>query len=159
MGDFDHFHHERGPASLEVVACADAGEDSVDEPNFGLLGWNKTAGLCQNGHQGHRSKIGGFSTHVGPGDEQKTSLFVHSNIVGNKTGLCFEDRVASPFKLNLMLVGDFGFGPISFPADRSKALEHIDGGDTPCDISQSSCLGAAIGAKFEETSVLEFFQF
>ena len=159
VGNFDHFHHECGSASLEVVACADAGEDSVDEPNFGLLSGNKTAGLCQNGHQGHRSEIGGFSTHVGAGDEQKTSLLVHGNIVRNKTGLCFQNRMASPFKLNVMLVGDFWFGPISFPADRSKALENINGSDTTCNIGQGSGLGAAVGAKFKETPVLKFFQF
>ena len=56
--------------------------------------------------------MGGFSTLLGPVMSRKLT-FVHGNIIGqNRT--VFRGQGGEPLQVESMLVGDFGFGPISF---------------------------------------------
>ena len=159
MGHFDHFHHERRTPSFEVVACSDTREDTVHQTDFGLLGRHKTAGLGKNSDQRNRSKIGGFTAHVGACDEEETSLLIHGDVVGYESGLRFQNGMSSAFQMYLVFVRDVWFGPVSFSAHRGKALQNIDACNTTSDVGQHRRLRATIGAQFEEASILEFFQF
>lgn len=66
---FGHFDHEGGLAFGEVVDGADAGEDGVDQADFGLGGWDEAADLGHEDAEGDLAHVGGFAGHVGAGNE------------------------------------------------------------------------------------------
>src|SRR5579859_120447 len=70
-GDLGHFDEEGGTAAREIVAGADAGEDAVDDGQFGLARGNEAADLGHQDDEGGLAEVGGFAAHVGASDEQK----------------------------------------------------------------------------------------
>ena len=126
MGHFDHFHHERGTTTLQVVTGAGTCEHTVNQSDFCVLSGNKATRLGKHADKRYRSQVRGFSSHVRAGDEQEVSLRVHDHVVGDEAGLCFQDGVPCALQFDDVLVGHVGFGPTSLPTDRCKALEDVD---------------------------------
>ena len=67
---FRHFDHERGTPARKIVRRADTREDAVENRQLGFFRGNKAAHLCHQRDERRLAKIGGFSAHVRPGDEQ-----------------------------------------------------------------------------------------
>src|ERR1041384_5624797 len=70
-GDFAHFDEESGTAAREIVAGANASEDTVGERKFRLASGNERTDLRHQNDQSGLPQIGGFAVHVGSGDQEK----------------------------------------------------------------------------------------
>ena len=73
---FDHFDHEGALPGGKFVLGADAGEDSVDDPNSYTFCWHIASDLCHQAHKSGLAEISGLPCHVGAGyDERSGFLF------------------------------------------------------------------------------------
>ena len=82
-----HFHHEGGLPRAEIVAGPDAGKDPVHHPDPGRPGGHEGPHLGHQRDEGHLPHVGGFSRHVGPGDDGDPVLLLpHIRIIGHKQG-------------------------------------------------------------------------
>ena len=65
-----HLHHKGGLACGKVVRCADAGENSVHHTHMAAGCRHKGADLRHQGDKGILTHIGGFTSHIGAGDDK-----------------------------------------------------------------------------------------
>ena len=85
IADLRHLHHEGGLSGGQVVAGADAGENAIHHADAGGPSGNKGADLRHQHDQRHLTHVGGFTGHVGAGDDgHPVILFAHVRIVGDK---------------------------------------------------------------------------
>src|SRR5690606_25393993 len=84
IGGFGHLHHKGGAATGQIVGGANTGKNAINQPYVRRLGRYKTAHLGQPGNQRRLAHIGGFTAHVGAGDDQHMTLWAEHQIVGYK---------------------------------------------------------------------------
>ena len=85
IADLRHLHHEGGLSGGQVIAGADAGENAIHHADAGGSGRNKGADLRHQHDQRHLTHVGGFTGHVGAGDDgHPVILFTHVRIVGDE---------------------------------------------------------------------------
>ena len=83
--DFAHFHEERGAATREIIACADAREDAVGDGQLRLTRGDERADLGHQHNERRLAKIGRLAAHVRTGDEKKLlTTGLKAKVVGNK---------------------------------------------------------------------------
>ena len=63
---------------------AGAGEYAVDESDAGCCGGNEGADLGHEGDDGDLAEVGGFTRHVGAGDDGDGALCCEGDIVGDE---------------------------------------------------------------------------
>ena len=66
---FGHFDHEGGTSGSEVVRGADAGKNPVKRPQRRPLRGHETADVGEQGNQRGLPHVGGFTAHVGTGNQ------------------------------------------------------------------------------------------
>src|ERR1051326_2164011 len=69
-GDFAHFDEESGTAAREIVAGANASEDTVGERKFRLASGNERTALRHQNDQTGLPQVGGLAAHVGSGEQE-----------------------------------------------------------------------------------------
>ena len=68
-GGLDHFHHEGRAPAREIVGCADARKQTVDDADAGLLRRHEAPHLGEHNDQRVLTQVGRFAGHVRAGDE------------------------------------------------------------------------------------------
>ncbi len=81
VGGLGHLDHEGGTSAGEVVRCADAREDLVDLAQHGGLRGDEAADMREQRDEGDLAHVGGFTAHVGAGDEQRAAGVVERGVV------------------------------------------------------------------------------
>ena len=71
----DHLDHEGRAAAREIVRCADAAEQAVDEAELRALGGHEAAGLGEHRDQRVLAQEGRFAAHVRAGDQPQPRRF------------------------------------------------------------------------------------
>src|SRR6266403_5070928 len=66
-GDFAHLHEKGRTAAREIVAGADAREDTIRDGQLGLPRGNKRTHLRHENDERGLAKVGGLAAHVWPG--------------------------------------------------------------------------------------------
>ena len=85
LADLRHLHHEGGLAGGQIVRRADAGENAVHHTDAGSPGRDEGADLGHQHDQRHLTHIGGFTGHVGAGDDGHPVITgAHVGIIGNE---------------------------------------------------------------------------
>src|SRR6476659_2772967 len=77
---FQHFHHESGAASREIVCSADPREEAIYYPDSSGLYGHEAAYLRQNCDEGVLAKKGGLAGHIRAGHQPKTRCTVRRKI-------------------------------------------------------------------------------
>jgi len=86
IGGFGHLQHEGGLTAGQVVGGTDAGENPVGYADLRPPGRDEAPGLGHEGYQGDLTHEGGFTGHVGTGDDQQLVVApVKEDIVCNET--------------------------------------------------------------------------
>ena len=70
--DLAHFKHEGRLAGGEIIGCADAGEHPIDNADDGAFCRNERAYLRHEHDKRRLPHIGGFTRHIGTGDDGDT---------------------------------------------------------------------------------------
>src|SRR5690606_26025377 len=109
VGGLGHFHHEGGPAAGQIVGGTDAGEDAVHRADLGMLGGDEAANVGEDGDQRRLAHEGGFTAHVGAGDDQHAAVAVEHQVVGDEGFVehLLHDRVAAGNDVQAGFVGQF----------------------------------------------------
>ena len=79
-----HFRHEGGFPRGDIIDRADTGEDSVDRAEYGALCRDEAADMRQQRDERSLAHVGGFASHVRPGNQQHTDGFVQVDVIGDK---------------------------------------------------------------------------
>ena len=84
-GHLGHFHHKGGLAGGQIVAGADPGKHPVYNADPGSPGGDEGAHLGHEDDEGHLAHIGGFTGHVGAGDDGNLVVPApQTGVVGDK---------------------------------------------------------------------------
>src|SRR6266850_7203983 len=68
-GNFAHFYEKRRTATREIVAGADAREDTIRNGQPGLASGNERTHLGHENDERGLAKVGGLAAHVWPGNQ------------------------------------------------------------------------------------------
>ena len=83
-GGLHHFRHEGGFPRGDIIDRADPGENSVDRAEYGALCRDEAADMRQQRDERSLAHVGGFASHVRPGNQQHTDGFVQVDVIGDK---------------------------------------------------------------------------
>lgn len=152
-------------AAGEVVAGADAAEDAIDDADGGGLGGDVGTDLCHEGDEGDLADVGGFSSHVGAGDDVDEGVFgVEGGVVGDEcfAGVVvggfegfFDDGVAAVDDFEAAGVFEDGAGVAVFLGGGGEAGEGIEVGDGGGGALEGIEVLGDVGAELEEEFVFE----
>ena len=124
-----HLHHEGGLTGGQVVAGADSGEHPVHHTHPGGLGRHEGADLGHDDHEGHLAHIGGFTGHVGAGQNgHLVAGATQIGVVGYKEGVgqhLLHHGVASGLDDDLRPVGDFRTAVAPLGRHRCQGTQHV----------------------------------
>ena len=82
---FVHLHHERGLAACQVVRCADARKDAVNDADFGRVSRNKAAHMRHQRDKRYLTHVCALARHIGASDDQHAVvLIIHQRAVWHK---------------------------------------------------------------------------
>ena len=70
IGSLGHFHHESGAATGQVIGGADPGKNLIERAQAGAFRGNKATAMGEQCDQRDLPHIGGFTTHIGAGDDE-----------------------------------------------------------------------------------------
>ena len=94
VADLRHLHHEGGLSGGQIVAGADAGENAIHHADAGGPGRHEGADLGHQHNQRHLTHVGGFTGHVGAGDDG------HPVISGAHVGVVGDEHAVPPHLLH-----------------------------------------------------------
>ena len=122
-----HLHHEGGLATRQVVAGADAGEDTVDRPDHRTRCRDETADVGQQHDQRVLPHVGRLAAHVRAGDHQHAPAFVQHQIVGLERFLAhrLDHRVPSALDAQAGRFVQFRLRPVQFLCTFGEGGEHV----------------------------------
>ena len=136
LGHFAHLHHEGGLSGGQVVGGPDAGEHPVHHADVGGAGGDIAAHLGHEHNEGHLAHVGGFTCHVGAGDDGQTVLvFVHVGVVGHEKGVfqgVLHHRVAALLNVNDPALVHHRAAVVALHRHRGKGEEHVQLGHAAC---------------------------
>ena len=159
VGGFLHLDHEGGAAAGEVVAGANAGEDAVNEADLHLFGGDGAADVGHDGEDGDLADVGGFTGHVGAGDEDELAGgAVEECVVWDEAfgaGLELNDGVAALADDEVEGVVDDGATVGEGEGAVGEALEDVELGDGGGGGLDGGELGDGLGAEGLEELVFE----
>jgi len=85
IGGFGHLDHERRLAGGEVVACAHAREDAVQDPDAREPSGDEAAHLGHEADKRNLPQVGALTCHVGAGhNEHLAVLAIEMGVVGHE---------------------------------------------------------------------------
>lgn len=88
IGDLVHLQHKCGLPHREIVRSADAREYLIDDGDARLLSRHKRADLRHDADERDLPHIGGFSRHIGTGNQHKAIAFaVELRIIRDEKGI------------------------------------------------------------------------
>ena len=93
-----HFDHERRLAARDVVRCAHAREDSIDDSEFGLTRRDERPGLRHQRDERRLSQVRRLAAHVRAGQHHELAArAVERDVVGHERvrGVPLDDRMAA----------------------------------------------------------------
>ena len=79
-----HLQHEGGLRVGQVVGRADAGVDGVNRPQPAGAGRHMAADAGQQHDHRHLAHVGGFTAHIGAGDDLHALLGAQVRVIGNE---------------------------------------------------------------------------
>ena len=131
-GDLRHLHHEGGLAGSQVVAGADTGEDPVYETDFRGPGGYKGAHLGHEHDEGHLPHVGGFTRHIGAGDDGHLIVFTAQiGVVGHEQSVLehrLHHRMPSVGDGNFPPEGNFRAAVAPLHRNSGEGTQHVGGG-------------------------------
>ena len=99
-----HLHHKGTLAGSQVIRCADTGENPVYDANFRTVRRHEAAELRHQHDQGGLAHIGGFSSHIGSGNDRYPMVsIVQIRVIGNEHIVAyhlFHDRMPPAFDVD-----------------------------------------------------------
>ena len=159
VGGFLHFDHEGAASAGEVVAGSDAGEDAVDESEVEGAGGDEGADLGHDDDDGDLADVGGFSGHVGSGDDHDlVAGAVEEGVVGDEAfgvGEVFDDGVAAVNNLELVALVDGGADVAVGDGAVGEGGEDVELGEGGGGLLDGFGLGDDFFADVEEEFVFE----
>ena len=158
IGDLVHLHHEGTLAAPQIVRGSHPGKDPVGHTQPGLVRGDKASDLRHQDDQGDLTHIGGFTRHIGAGDNTDTVVFVvKQSVIGDKVAALhlFHDRVSAGCYPD-------GSGLIEGWPHVVVSLRHEGQGGKGIEMSQGFCrfleIRDAGGAGFPDTAEGVVFQ-
>ena len=125
-----HLNHEGRLATRQVVARADAGEDTVHQVHPRALGRQKRAGVCQQRQQCHLPDVRAFAGHVRAGDDGdllavalELCVVWHERLANHRL---LEHGVAALVDLQHALVAHLWANVAVQPRDLGETGQHIE---------------------------------
>ena len=89
--DLVHLQHKGGLTRRQIVRRTHAGKDLVHHTHARFRRRHEGADLRHDGNECHLSHIGGFTRHVGAGDQHEPiGARIQSHVVGNEIGILNE---------------------------------------------------------------------
>ena len=85
-GGLGHLDHEGGAAPREVVGSTHAAEQAIHHADARGLGRHGQSGLGEDDDDGVLAQEGGFSRHVGAGEQQHASVWREIAFIGHEGG-------------------------------------------------------------------------
>ena len=84
VGRFDHLHHKGRLPAVDLIRCADAGEDAVDDADLRRFCRHKAANLGHERDQSRLAEEGALARHVRPCQHVNAGVGRKVGIVGHK---------------------------------------------------------------------------
>ncbi len=127
IGGFGHLHHKGGAAGGEIVRRPDAGKDTVDGADAGAVGRHEGADMGQQHDERSLAHVGGFTAHVGAGDDQHPPLPLQPDGVGDE-GVghhLLHHRMAARLDQDLILVDEGGAAVVEGLGPLGQVGQHV----------------------------------
>ena len=148
-----HLDHERGLPASDVVGCADAREDAVDERDLRVLRRHERPGLREQRQQRSLAQVGRLAAHVRSGqDHELPRAAVQVDVVRDErvAGEALDDRMARIGRQQLVAVVHVRLGEVGDRRRFSQAGEHVERGQGPRRVLDARRLGGDLIAKRRE---------
>ncbi len=143
VGGLVHLDHEGGVSPGEFVTGTDAGEDAIDQAEAATAGGNPGAALCHQNEESDLSNIGGFTRHIGAGDEGNLravgigAIAVEAAVIGHKcvgageteaffAHHLFDDGVATLFDFEGIGIVELGLAVAPLAGEATPAGKDVD---------------------------------
>ena len=107
IGGFGHFHHKGRAAAGDVIRGAHTGKNPVDRTQLTTLRRHVAADVRQQHNEGDLTHIGGFTAHVGAGNDLHIGTAVEPGVVGHERvgDQIFHHRMAALFNIQHGVIG------------------------------------------------------
>ena len=137
VGGFLHFDHEGGMAAGDVVGCADARKNAVDERHFGFARRHERSDLRHDDHERGLPQVRGLAAHVRSREDDKLRRrAVQRDVVGHKRFAgrgrpALDDRMARVDDRQFVAVVDVRLDVVVGRRCFGERRQDVDGGQCP----------------------------